>query len=704
MVGDVGSGWMKAETVARGASALAIELLGSMRFAVALLAILCIASVVGTVLPQGQSQATYINQFGPFWTEVFRDLSLFQVYGSWWYLSILGFLIFSTSLCVVKTTPKLFAEARGWKEHVREQSFRAFRLRDVLVSDRPDDSLRRIAVGVLRSAGYACKEIEQTSGTLITAKKGAGNRWGFVLAHVGLVMIGIGALADGSFPVRIQMWLGQKRPAMTDAELGAQSMASVLSPANPTFRGSVFVPEGEEVGQALLPLDDGFLVQDLPFRLRLNQFRVDYYSTGMPRLFASDVTLVEKRTGKATSATIEVNKPYEMSGVMVYQSSFEDGGSQLSLRVIPTDMDSLTTDLSGVVGRKLDVPTSNGNEAVRVELTTFKAVNVEAMSDEGVTAGAQRGRLAGLLGAARPSSRNEVMRNIGATLSYVVRDSAGQATEFVTVHRPIQVDGRSVFLFGVRTPGAANFQFVRVPADKNGELGQWLLLRRAFTDQKLKKKAVERYLAGAEERLDEATRARLKEAAENVLRLFAGEKGRNSPDERGLSALTRHLGEAVPEGERGKMAEALAKLLQGTTLALWNVAREEAGQAPAPLDEHSLDFVALSLTSMSDLSLVKAPFLLSLTSYREVKASIFQVARAPGKYVVLLGSIGLTAGILLMFYLRSRRVFVWVSKGSEECAEMRRVSVAMSSARQSFDISNEFEQLTRKLRAAMESA
>lgn len=702
MAGQIGSGQMVNETAPRSASTLAIELLGSMRFAVALLTVLCIASVVGTVLPQGQSEATYINQFGPFWTEVFKDIRLFQVYGSWWYLSILGFLILSTSLCVFKTTPKLFSEARGWKEHVREQSFRAFRLRGVLTSGRPDDELKRIAGGLLRSGGYACKEIEQTSGTLITAKKGAGNRWGFVLAHVGLVMIGIGALADGSFPVRIQMWLGQKRPAMTNAELGAHSLASVLSSANPTFRGSVFVPEGEEVGQALLPLDDGFLVQDLPFRLHLNQFRVDYYSSGMPRLFASDVTLIDKRTGKATSATIEVNKPYEMSGVMVYQSSFEDGGSQLSLRAIPTDIDGSTVDLLGVAGRKLDVPTSNGRVTVPVELTEFKAVNVEAMPNEGATSVEQKGRLESLLGAAGPSSRNEVMRNIGATLSYVVRDSAGQATEFTTVHRPMQVDGSGVFLFGVRKPGASSFQYVRIPADEKGELGQWLLLRKAFTNPKLKKKAVERYLASADERLDQATRARLKEAAESVLRLFAGDKGRNPQGGRGLVALTRYLGESVPESERGKMARALAKLLQGTTLALWNVAREEVGQTAVPQDERSLSFVALTLTSLSDLPLVDAPFLLSLSSYREVKASIFQVARAPGKYVVLLGAVGLTVGILLMFYLRSRRLFVWIPKENEESTGTRRVSVAMSSSRQSWDIHNDFEQLKRKLRAAMD--
>ena len=47
------------------------ELLGSMRFAVSLLMFICVASVVGTVLVQNRSSSQYIDQFGPFWFELF---------------------------------------------------------------------------------------------------------------------------------------------------------------------------------------------------------------------------------------------------------------------------------------------------------------------------------------------------------------------------------------------------------------------------------------------------------------------------------------------------------------------------------------------------------------------------------------------------------------------------------------------------------
>ncbi len=42
-----------------------------MRFAIALLTIICIASIIGTVLKQHEPLGNYVNQFGPFWAQLF---------------------------------------------------------------------------------------------------------------------------------------------------------------------------------------------------------------------------------------------------------------------------------------------------------------------------------------------------------------------------------------------------------------------------------------------------------------------------------------------------------------------------------------------------------------------------------------------------------------------------------------------------------
>jgi len=110
----------------QSASRRAIELVSSMRFAIALLVVLSIASIIGTVLTQDDPYPNYVNQFGPFWADIFRSLGLYNVYSAWWFMLILGFLIASVSLCVIRNVLKMLADTKSWKDKVREASLRAF--------------------------------------------------------------------------------------------------------------------------------------------------------------------------------------------------------------------------------------------------------------------------------------------------------------------------------------------------------------------------------------------------------------------------------------------------------------------------------------------------------------------------------------------------------------------------------------------------
>jgi len=105
------------------------ELLSSMRFAISLLSILAVASIVGTVLKQAEPYNNYIIQFGPFWFQVFEKLGLYDVYHAAWFLLILTFLVASTSVCIARNAPNFVREMRSFREHVSEQSLNAFKHR-----------------------------------------------------------------------------------------------------------------------------------------------------------------------------------------------------------------------------------------------------------------------------------------------------------------------------------------------------------------------------------------------------------------------------------------------------------------------------------------------------------------------------------------------------------------------------------------------
>src|SRR5690625_8010463 len=95
-----------------------------MRFAISLLVFICIASVIGTVLPQNELPNTYINQFGLFWVGVFDVFSIWNVYNSWWFLTTMGFLVISPTLCVIRNTPKMMRNPPNFREYMRGTSLR----------------------------------------------------------------------------------------------------------------------------------------------------------------------------------------------------------------------------------------------------------------------------------------------------------------------------------------------------------------------------------------------------------------------------------------------------------------------------------------------------------------------------------------------------------------------------------------------------
>ena len=154
-----------------------VELLSSMRFAISLLTVICIASVIGTVVKQHEPFINYVNQFGPFWADVFASAGLFSVYSAWWFLLILAFLVISTSLCIARNTPKIFADFKAYKENIREQSLKAFPHRaEGGLAETPEAAANRIGQTLLGSGWKVKLQSRETptgKGWMVAAKTGA---------------------------------------------------------------------------------------------------------------------------------------------------------------------------------------------------------------------------------------------------------------------------------------------------------------------------------------------------------------------------------------------------------------------------------------------------------------------------------------------------------------------------------------------------
>ncbi len=696
---------------APGRAREALELLSSMRFAITLLAVICIASVIGTVVQQNEPFNNYVNKFGPFWSEVFGRFQLFTVYSAPWFLVILGFLVVSTSLCIARNAPKIVTDLRSFKEHVREQSLAAFHHKaEAMLPMGREAALAQVAE-VLGKRGWRARAQVRENGTMVAARAGRASKIGYLAAHSAIVLVCVGGLADGDLIVRLQMLFTGK----STFDGGYQFIKDVppehrLPAGNPTFRGNLMVPEGQRSGVAMLNMPQGIVLQELPFDVELKKFIVEYYETGMPRLFASDIVIHDHETGQAIPATVKVNEPAFHRGVAIYQSSFEDGGSQVQLKAFPLTAGGRSFDLKLRVGENTTLVSNDSQQTkLTLEMTGLKVINVENLADasskpEGAT-DVRKVDLASTLdkhlGAGINPDKAKTMRNIGPAITYRLRDAAGQAREFHNYMVPVEIDGQRVFLAGVREGTNENFRYLRMPVDENGSLDGWLRLKAALNDAALRDKASRRYADQSTPEGRPEMNEQLRVTASRALTLFAGLE--NVPGAKpgdklgGLNALSQFIEVSVPEAERSRVAEVMLRILNGALFDLNQIAREQAGLKPLEPGPATESFMTQSVLSLSDSYFYPAPVLLQLQDFTPVQASVFQVARAPGKTLVYIGAVLLILGVFAMLYVRERRLWIWLAEG--EPPGTSRVQLAMSTPRRTLDIDAEFETLRQQLLA-----
>lgn len=101
----------------------------------------------------------------------------------------------------------------------------------------------------------------------------------------------------------------------------------------------------------------------------------------------------------------------------------------------------------------------------------------------------------------------------------------------------------------------------------------------------------------------------------------------------------------------------------------------------------------LAVAALSDLTVYPAPVFLSLADFNHVQASVFQVSRTPGKNTVYLGSLLLVLGVFSMFYIRDRRIWIWVKPNEGGSSVM----AAMTSQKRTLDFNQEFERFKQAL-------
>ncbi|HEY0634580.1 MAG TPA: cytochrome c biogenesis protein ResB, partial [Gammaproteobacteria bacterium] len=581
----------------RSRGALLLEFLGSMYLAIILLVVIAIASAIGTVLQQNQPYSSYVMKFGPFWFDVFRALGFYDVYSAGWFLLLVGFLLLSTAVCVWRNTPTILRELRHFRLDVQEKSLRAFHHVSEWGMHGERDAAASHLGRLLQQRGYQVRSKASDDHLVLAATRGAVGRLGYILFHVAIIVVCIAGLINGNLPLRFNELLGKVKVETRDLPLSQVPPESTLGTDNLAFRGSVNIPEGSFADFAFLQVRDGYLVQKLPFRITLEDFRIEHYASGQPKSFESDIIISDDELKEPLRKTIAVNHPLSYKGYNIYQASFADGGSQVTLKAWSFEQpasEALT--LESAVQERVVVESGRG--ALTIEVIDFKLYNIFPAQEN--------------------NPEGKKFQNYGPSVIVKVRNAAGEALEYVNYMAPITMEGRQFYLSGMRASPAEEYRFLHLPLDDKGGLGRFMALRaRALDDAAVRRIAEQQTLQemGASSG-DQAMLSQLTDSIVNLVQMFVVD---------GIDAVVAHTEQNIEPAKRQDALQSYVKVIQSVLggLYLEQLAAEgvDTRQGVSDTDARYFDD---AVNAMSLIGPYGAPFFLQLTDFKQVEASGLQ--------------------------------------------------------------------------------
>lgn len=616
-----------------------IKFLGSMNLAISLLVVLAIASVIGTVLQQNKPYTDYQLKFGSFWFDLFRTLGLYDVYSAVWFLTILGFLVLSTTTCVARNTPGILRELRHFRENIQEKSLRAMKQQIALTTSMDNATTLSIVQRILAAQGFKTRTKQADDHTVVAGMKGGANHWGYWLTHLGIIVICLGGLMDSRLPLMIAEWQGNLKPETRNIPAADVPAISQLPSSNPSYRGTVDIPEGKRANVVFLPVRDGYLVQHLPFEIEVKDFRVEHYATGMPKSFESDLVIYDKALDKPLEATISVNHPLIYKGVAIYQSNFGDGGSQVNLRLHPFNTRYAVQDMQGHVFR--DYNLSSSDKKYKLEINDFRLFNINDIEENG-----------------KPKKKN-----IGPSITFKLRDETGQAMEYQNYMNPVTIKGQNYFISGVRTTPNEPFRYLHIPVDPKGGMERFTrFLSNMQNPEFVKKSAVATtQLSMKQANMQNAgVENQVVESMVQLTGIFAS---------KGSDGIMEEITQRFPQDRQEAASEAFMKVLNAALRAVYQDSLKQEG-ITGELTEADWAFFDDSLLAIDKIAAYGSPWFVQLMNFKQVEASGLQITRSPGKDVVYFGSVMLTLGVFLLFYVAHRRIWVWIKPNGDNHAEL----------------------------------
>ena len=259
----------------------------SVRLAVILLIILAIASIAGTLIPQGEPLQFYMERYGPNVFRFIKTLHINNTYHSWWFMTLLGLFSSNLTVCVLKRLPftlKLYRRDNISRDTGSLLSM-PFKKKWEVKRGLDDSAVQKIISSFKGIAGRSRERADVDQGRLFLTESGKWSYWGLYFLHSSILIIFGGAL--------IGLFFG--------------------------FKGNIMLAEGEKANYIVNKQTGEHI--ELGFSVRCDRFHISFYENGAPKEFRSDLTILNEDK-EVSQKSIVVNDPLIYEGITFYQASY----------------------------------------------------------------------------------------------------------------------------------------------------------------------------------------------------------------------------------------------------------------------------------------------------------------------------------------------------------------------------------------------
>jgi cytochrome c biogenesis protein len=249
----------------------AAKAFATMKAGLALLAVIIVLSVAGTLIPQERD----VHAAGPVLSFLYHTVGLGDLYHSWWFSSLLLLLCLNVAVCSAVRLPALWRDTfapPAWPGAIAWQ-------RECPLAAPPAEAAAILKKSLARE-GFRLWDLGQGR---IYARKGRVAPWGTFLVHASILLIALGGLYGS---------------------LAGFRYAVTLAPGEAVTIGGGSHPG---IGQ--------------PFEIRLRKFTTELYPDGRVSDWISSLSVVRGGT-EIVNRDVRVNHPLSFQGISFYQASY----------------------------------------------------------------------------------------------------------------------------------------------------------------------------------------------------------------------------------------------------------------------------------------------------------------------------------------------------------------------------------------------